>query len=44
MKTAKLLKIALVLTAIFTFSACEEEEITIKNTNGDTQVEASNNE
>lgn len=27
MKTAKLLKIALVLAAIFTFSACEEEEI-----------------
>jgi len=39
MKTAKLLKIGLVLAAIFTFSACQDEEITIKNTTGDTQVE-----
>ncbi len=35
MKITKLLKIALVLTAMFTFSACEDEEITVKNTTGD---------
>lgn len=39
MKTAKLLKIGLVLAAIFTFSACEDEEITVKNTTGDAKVE-----
>jgi len=41
MKTAKLLKIVFVLAAIFTFSACEEEEVIVKNTNGDSQVESS---
>ena len=35
MKTARLLKIAIILCAIFTFSACEEENITVKNANGD---------
>jgi len=39
MKTAKLLKIGLVLAAIFTFSACQDEEITVKNTTGDSQQE-----
>jgi hypothetical protein len=39
MKTAKLLKIAFVFAAIITLGACEDEEITVKNTNGDSQVE-----
>ena len=34
MKTAKLLKIAIILCAIFTFSACEEENITLETRTG----------
>ena len=38
MKTVKLLKIAFVFAAIISLGACEEEEITVKNTTGDPQV------
>ncbi len=40
MKTVKLLKIAFVFAAIVTLGACQEEEITVKNTTGDSQVES----
>jgi uncharacterized lipoprotein YehR (DUF1307 family) len=39
MKTAKLLKIAFVFVAILSLGACEDEEITVKNTTGDVQKE-----
>lgn len=39
MKTPRLLKFAIVITALFAFSACEDENIVIKNTDGDTEVE-----
>jgi len=39
MKTAKLLKIAFVLAAIFTLSACEDEEIKVETKTGESQGE-----
>jgi len=35
MKTSRLLKFAIVITALFAFSACEDENVTPKNTDGD---------
>ncbi|MDH5367190.1 MAG: hypothetical protein OEW67_09405 [Cyclobacteriaceae bacterium] len=39
MKTSRLLKFAIVITTLFAFSACEDENIIVKNTDGDSQVE-----
>jgi len=44
MKTVKLLKIAFVFAAIISLGACEDEEITVKNTTGDPQVELADSE
>ena len=41
MKTSKILKLAIVVASLFAFSACEEENITVKNGTGDPQVETS---
>ena len=39
MKISKLFALLLVVASIFAFSACEEETITVKNTDGDAQAE-----